>query len=91
VFALGLLTPDLLLGRRLPWRRLVQRAALTAAGLTALGLWRAIYMPRAIESAAAYGAIGVAFALLTWLWGVGIVLVAAAVYGSRRIRFTRRG
>jgi membrane protein len=86
-FALGLVTPYLLLGRRLPWRRLVTQALLTAAGLTALGIWSAIYMPRAIESSAsAYGGIGVAFALLTWLWGVGIVLVAAAIYGSPQVR-----
>ena len=83
---LGLLTPYLLLGRRLQWRRLIRQAALTAFGLTALAIWSVIYMPAAIESsAAAYGAIGVAFALLTWLWGLGIVLVAAAVYGSPQI------
>lgn len=84
VFTLGLLTPYLLLGRRLPWRRLAIQAALTAAGLTVLGIWSVLYMPAAIESSAsAYGLIGVAFALLTWLWGLGLVLVAAAVYGSR--------
>jgi membrane protein len=86
LFAVGLLTPYLLLGRRLPWRRLLLQAALTAVGLVALGVWSAIYMPRAIESSAsAYGAIGVAFALLTWLWGYGIVLVVAAVYGSPQL------
>jgi membrane protein len=74
------------LGRRLPWRRLVLQASLTAVGLVALGIWSAIYMPRAIESSAsAYGAIGVAFAMLTWLWGYGIVLVVAAVYGSPQL------
>lgn len=83
-FLVALLTPYLLLGRRLHWRRLVLQGALTAAGLAALGIWSAIYMPRAIEtSASAYGSIGVAFSLLTWLWGAGIVLVVAAVYGSR--------
>jgi len=82
-FAVGLFTPYLLLGRRLHWRRLVLQATLTAAGLGALGIWSAVYMPRSIEaSASAYGSIGVAFALLTWLWGLGIVLVVAAVYGS---------
>ena len=96
-FLVGVLTPYLLLGRRLPWRRLVPQAGLTAAGLTALGIWSAIYMPRAFEaSAAAYGSIGIAFALLTWLWGLGIVLVVAAVYGSPQVKWpppliTRRG
>jgi membrane protein len=87
-FLIGLVTPYLLLGRRLPWRRLVRQAALTAGGMTALGIWSAIYMPRAIESSAAsYGAIGIAFALLTWLWGVGIVLVMSAVYGSPQMQW----
>ena len=89
-FVLGLLTPYLLLGRRLDTRRLVPQACLTAVGLTALGIWSAIYMPRALESSAdAYGSIGVAFALLTWLWGLGMVLVAAAVYGSPQVTWPR--
>jgi membrane protein len=87
-FALGLLTPYLLLGRRVPWRRLVFQAGLTAAGMLGLGIWSAIYMAPAIESsAAAYGAIGIAFALLTWLWGLGIVLVGAAIYGSPQMKW----
>jgi membrane protein len=91
-FAIGLLTPYVLLGRRLPWRRLVFQAGVTAAGLTALAIWSAIYMPRAIaSSAAAYGAIGIAFALLTWLWGLGIVLVAAAILGSPQMRWRPSG
>jgi membrane protein len=90
-FLLGLLTPYLLLGRRLPWRRLTRQAGLTAGGVTVLGIWSAIYMPRAIESSAgAYGAIGIAFALLTWLWGLGIVLVASAVYGSPQMQWRSR-
>jgi membrane protein len=87
-FVVGLFTPYLLLGRRLHWRRLFLQASLTAVGLGALGIWSAIYMPRAIESSAeAYGSIGVAFAMLTWLWGLGIVLVVAAVYGSPQMRW----
>jgi membrane protein len=89
-FAVGLFTPYLLLGRRLRWRRLVLQAALTAGGLAGLGIWSAVYMPRAIESSAsAYGSIGVAFAMLTWLWGLGMVLVAAAVYGSPQMQWRR--
>jgi membrane protein len=87
-FLVGLLTPYLLLGGRLPWRRLMLQACLTAGGTTALGIWSAIYMPRAIaSSAASYGAIGIAFALLTWLWGLGIVLVISAVYGSPQMQW----
>jgi len=83
-FLLALLTPFLLLGRRLPWQQLVGQAGLTGVGMIALGIWSAIYMPRAIaSSAASYGTIGVAFALITWLWGLGIVLVCGAVYGAQ--------
>jgi membrane protein len=89
-FAIGVLTPYLLLGRRLAWRALIFQGALTAAFTIALGIWTVIYMPRAIASSAGqYGAIGVAFALLTWLWGLGFVLVCSAVYGS--LRRTRSG
>jgi membrane protein len=88
LLAIGMGTPYLLLGLRLPWRRLLPQAALTAAGLEALAIWSAIYMPRSIESSAsAYGAIGVAFAMLTWLWGLGFVFVIAAVYGSPQLRW----
>jgi membrane protein len=88
----GLFTPLLLLGRRIQWQRLLLQASLTAVGLTALGIWTAIYMPKAIgSSAAAYGAIGIAFALLTWLWGLAIVLVVAAVYGSPQMNWRRVG
>lgn len=87
-FVFGMATPYLLLGRRKRWRALIAQAALTAFGLGALGVWTALYMPRAIgSSAASYGAIGVAFALLTWLWGMGIVLVCAAVFGSPHMRW----
>jgi membrane protein len=89
-FVLGLFTPYLLLGRRLPWRKLVLQGALSAAGIAGLGIWSAIYMSHAIESSAeAYGSIGVAFAMLTWLWGLAGVLVAAAVYGSPQMQWRR--
>jgi membrane protein len=83
---IGLVTPYVLLGRRIRPRALVLQACLTAVGLTGLGVWTAIYMPNAIgSSAASYGVIGVAFAMLTWLWGLGFVLVCAAVYGSPKM------
>lgn len=84
VLVFGLATPYLLLSRRVPARDLWLQSVLTAVGSTALGVWTAVYMPHAIAtSASQFGAIGVAFALLTWLWGVGLVLTCAAVYGAR--------
>lgn len=81
--ALWLLTPWLLIGRRLPWQRLLPQALLTAFGVTAIGIASAIYMPRAVATAAAqFGFIGVAFALLSWLFALALVLVVAAALGS---------
>ena len=59
---------------------LVAVGALTAGAYAIEGLgWRGAFT--------AAGAIGVAFALLTWLWGLGIVLVCAAVFGSPQMNW----
>ncbi|HMJ36680.1 MAG TPA: YhjD/YihY/BrkB family envelope integrity protein [Baekduia sp.] len=82
-FLLWLVTPYVLLARRVPWRALVPQAALSAIGMTILGIGAAIYAPRAIGSSASeFGVIGVAFALLSLLWAAGFVLVTAAAIGS---------
>jgi membrane protein len=82
-FVLWLLTPYLLLDGRVPWRRLVPQAALCAVGMTVLGVGFAIYVPRAMStSATEFGAIGVAFTLLSVLWASGFVVVGAAAIGS---------
>jgi membrane protein len=82
-FVLWLLTPYLLLDGRVPWRRLMPQAGLCAVGVTVLGLGCAIYVPRAMSSSAAeFGAIGVAFTLLSVLWAAGFVIVGAAAIGS---------
>jgi membrane protein len=77
-----LVTPFLLLARRIGWRRLLPTALLTSAGMTALAIGSAVWMPRTVASSAAqFGVIGVAFALLSWLVGAGLVLVLAASGG----------
>jgi membrane protein len=82
-FVLWLLTPYLLLDGRVPWRRLVPQAALCAVGVTVLGVGCAIYVPHAMStSAEEFGAIGVAFTLLSVLWAGGFVIVGAAAIGS---------
>jgi membrane protein len=82
-FLLWLLTPYLLLDGRVPWRRLMPQAGLCAVGMTVLGVGFAIYIPRAMStSAAEFGAIGVAFTLLSVLWAGGFVVVGAAAIGS---------
>jgi membrane protein len=80
---LWLLTPYVLLARRVAWRRLLPAALLTGVGMTALGVGSAIGMPRTVTtSAEQFGAIGIAFSLLSWLVIFGIVLVAATAAGA---------
>ncbi|HEY6761083.1 MAG TPA: hypothetical protein VI318_16415 [Baekduia sp.] len=82
-FVLWLVTPYLLLARRIPWRKLIPQAGLSAAGMTLLAGGLLIYIPRALQSAAGeFGAIGIAFVLLTALWAGGFVLVTAAAVGA---------
>jgi membrane protein len=77
------ITPHLLLGRRLEWRRLVPGGVLAAVGMTALAASSVIWMPQTISSSAEqFGAIGVAFALLSWVVGAAFVLVGAATGGA---------
>lgn len=76
-------TPYLLLGRRVPSRRLLPGACLTALGMSALSATSVIWFPRTISSSAdQFGAMGVAFALLSWLVAAGFVLVATATGGA---------
>jgi membrane protein len=93
-----LVTPYVLLGRRVPWQQLWPTAALTGIGMTALGLAGAVWMPHSVATTGAqFGGIGVAFALLGWLVGGGFVLVVATSGGAlidARLRaraLTRRG
>ena len=79
---LWLVTPYILLARRVPWRRLAPTALLTGVGMTALALASAIWMPHSIATTAGqFGTIGIAFALLSWLVGYGVVLVVMAAGG----------
>jgi membrane protein len=80
---LWLMTPYLLLGRRVTWQRLLPGALLTAIGMAGVGVWSVIWMPRTLASSAGqFGLIGIGFALLTWLIAVGIVLVVATTGGA---------
>lgn len=78
-----LLSPYVLLARRIDWRRLLPTGILTAVAMTAFGGVSVVYMPHSITSSAQqFGTIGVAFALLGWLVIAGFVLVGGATAGS---------
>jgi membrane protein len=78
-----LATPYVLLARRMSWRDLLPGALLTSASMTVFGYFSAIYLPHSVStSAGRFGAIGIAFALLSWLVLAGFVLVGAAAAGA---------
>jgi membrane protein len=78
-----LVTPYLLLGRRVPWRELVPTALLSAIGMTGVAVWSVIWMPRAFAtSAQQFGMFGIGFAILAWFVAVACVLVVAAAGGA---------
>jgi membrane protein len=80
---LWLVTPYLLLGRRVYWLRLAPVAALSVVGMTGVGIWSVLWMPHTIASSAdQFGVIGIGFALLTWMVAVAGVLVVAATGGA---------
>jgi membrane protein len=84
-------TPYVILARRLPWRLLFPQAVLAALGLTILRAGSVIYMPRAISSSAEqFGAIGLAFALVSWLFGAALVLTLTAAIGAVAMERRRR-
>jgi membrane protein len=80
---LWLLTPYVILAKRVHWRVLVPQALLTAAGMTVYRAVSAIYMPAAFSSASEqFGAFGFAFAIIGWLFCAGCVCTGAAAIGA---------
>ncbi|MGX7678379.1 YhjD/YihY/BrkB family envelope integrity protein [Jatrophihabitans sp. DSM 45814] len=74
----------MLLGRRISLRRLVPGAIVSGVGGVLVHFGSGIYMPRVIATnAARYGAIGITFAIMTWLYVLGLVLVIGAVTGAQ--------
>ena len=72
-----------LLGGGLGWRRLLPTAVFTTIGLLGLGGFSMIFFSSSIVSNdKSYGSIGVVFIILSWLIGVGVVVMGAAVMGA---------
>jgi membrane protein len=82
-FLIWLWTPYLLLSKRVARRDLRWTGALTATGMVAFSVVSVFYMPQTIaESAHRFGSIGIAIAMVSWLIGVGFILVVAAALGA---------
>jgi uncharacterized BrkB/YihY/UPF0761 family membrane protein len=82
-FVLWTTVPWLLLDRRIAWRRLIPAGALAAVGSSIYGVASTIYMPRQLASySERYGLFGVTLALIGWLVGVALILVAATAIAS---------
>ena len=72
----------LLVDGRVPWRDLLPGAVVTGVGQAAvMALAALILRPVLIDQAHRFGAIGVAFALVTALTVFGVLLVLGAVLG----------
>jgi len=72
----------LLVDGRVPWRDLLPGAVVTGVGQAAvMALASLILRPVLIDQAQRFGAIGVAFALVTALTVFGVLLVLGAVLG----------
>ena len=81
--ALWIWTPFLLLGKRVERWRLVPSAALTAIAVSIYSAASAIWLPGQIERyTERYGLIGITFTLVSWLFGVALVIVTCLVIGA---------
>jgi len=79
-FALWAWTGKVLPNTHVPWKAVVPGAIFGAIGLEILKVVGGIYVPRAVaSSSAAYGALGVVFAVLAWLFFFGRLLVYSTV------------
>jgi membrane protein len=76
-------TPWVLLGGAVGWRPLLPGGVLMGVGTGLITIGSQIYLPRALNSAARqYGALGIAFTYISWLFVVMVVLVGTTVAGA---------
>jgi membrane protein len=73
----------LFLGGRVRWRRLLPGAVAAGVGQQLVAEVSTLWIPHVVEqNASRYGAIGVSFALLSWLVLIAFVLVVAAALSA---------
>lgn len=76
-------TTHFLLRGRVGWRRLLPSALATGVGFAGLGVFAKFYFSASIISDdKTYGAIGAVFSIMTWLIGIGAVVMLGAVGGA---------
>jgi membrane protein len=75
--------PWLLLARQISWRRLLPGGAIMGVCTVGTSIASGIYLPRALVSASRqYGALGIAFTYIGWLFVIAFVLVCSTVLGA---------
>jgi membrane protein len=75
--------PWLLLARRVSWRRLLPGGVIMGGCTVATSIAGGVYLPRALVSASRqFGALGIAFTYIGWLFIVAFVLVCSTVLGA---------
>jgi membrane protein len=75
--------PWLLLARRVSWRRLLPGGVIMGSCTVVTSIASGVYLPRALASASRqFGALGVAFTYIGWLFIVAFVLVCSTVLGA---------
>ncbi|MHB8340837.1 MAG: YhjD/YihY/BrkB family envelope integrity protein [Mycobacteriales bacterium] len=78
-----MVTPRMLLSTRLPWRAFVPGAVLSTVGLLLLQETDYLFLPSTIDQYfQLLGALGVAIALIFWLWLVALLWVSGAVLSA---------
>ena len=80
---LWLVTPFILLGRRVPLRVLVPGGVASAVLLSLFNVGSRVYLPYSLtHDIHRYGIAGVTFALLTWLFTFSLTMIVAAASGA---------
>jgi membrane protein len=75
--------PWLLLAGQVSWRRLLPGGAIMGACTVGTSIASGIYLPRALVSASRqFGALGIAFTYIGWLFVVAFLLVCSTVLGA---------
>lgn len=80
---LWMVTPFILLGRRVAMRALLPGGIATAILLVVFNIGSRVYLPRSTTSnVERYGLVGVTFTILTWLFAFSLTLIASAAIGA---------